>query len=303
MRASRLALLAALLLGSSRADAAACCLSSSAFGIGRLASWEDFAFILGTSASPVAGNWDALGTWHPNPGDYSENELRAHLSALVALHDRLQLSGRLPWVMTTKSAGPLSESGNGLGDSQLALRYEPVFQGEVAWLPEIAVTAGLTMPTGRPTSAAQTILGSDVTGRGAWMLSASVVFELARDIWFAQVGGGLTYALPQAGVEPGTTQQLGPGVQVTVAGGIQVLKPLVVSVVGRYGWEGQVVVDGKPLPQSRQYDLGIGPALAWKITQALTLQAGADFGIPASGLGENRQGRATFNLAMRWAHL
>jgi hypothetical protein len=303
MRAARLALLLAVGLAAGRAQAAACCLSSSAFGIGRLASWEDYALIFNVSTSPVAGDWDALGTWRANSANFSENEMRAQLSALVALHERLQLSGRIPWVMTTKSAGDLSESGNGLGDAQLALRYEPVFQGQVSWLPEISVNAGVTIPSGRAMSSAHTILGSDVTGRGAWILSASVVAELARDFWFVQAGGGFTYALPQAGVDPGTTQQLGPGFQVTAAGGAEVMKGLVISLVAHYGWEGQVTLEGQPLPQSRSYDSGIGPAVSYKILPSLTAQAGADFGGYVSNLGENRQGRTTVNLGIRWAHL
>ncbi len=302
MRPALLAAALATVLGAARAEAAACCLSSSAFGLGRLASWEQAAVIVGGSVSPVSGSWDDQGAWHANPADYSENEWRTQLSALVALHERLQLSGRLPWVLTQKAAGPLNESGHGLGDSQLALRYEPVYQGEYDYLPELALNLGATVPTGRAMTGAQTILGSDVTGRGAWMLSASLTAELARAFWFVQLGGGLTYALPMAGDAPGETQQFGPGVQATLAGGIELTRGLVASLVARYSWEAEVRVNGQPVARSRAFDFGGGPALAWQFIPQLTLQAGLDLGLFTAHTGENRQGRTAGNLAFRYAY-
>jgi hypothetical protein len=295
-----LALTASVLLAP-KVEAAACCLSSSAFGIGRLASWENMAFIAGGSAAPVSGRWDGTGVWRPNATDYSEAEWRANIAALVALHPRLQIAGLMPYVMTTKSSAGLSEGAGGLGDSQLSLRYEPVYQGESSFLPEIALTAGLLMPFGRTAIASQTVLGSDVTGRGAWVPSVAATFEWAHDFWFAQVAGGVTLPLPMAGAVAGQHQQYGPGWQATAAGGLEVKKGLVISALLRGSYDGALNIDGRVVPQSAAYDFGVGPNVSLKLPAHFTLQAGADVGLFASHLGSNRQGHIVGSLALRYA--
>ena len=295
---------AAVLLGlvaAAPAHAGACCLSSSAFGIGRLALWEDFAFIAGVSASPVAGRWDEHAGWLGNSPTTSENEYRAQLSALVALHPRLQASARIPYVITQKAFGSVQETGSGVGDSLVALRYEPVYQGEYSFLPEVALTGGVTIPSGRSVVAAKSPLKSDATGRGAWVLSGSLSMELARDFWFVQLAGGVTVPL-QSAADPGHTEQFGVGVQATLAGGIEVKKGLVVSLVGRFGYEGATRYDGVEVPQTQAYDFGVGPALAWQVASHWTVQGGVDVGLFATGFGLNRQGRVTGNLGVRYAY-
>ncbi len=302
MRARCLWVVALVGLTAAPAWAAACCLSSSAFGAGRLASWETFAVVVNTSGSPVLGRWDETAAWRANAPGYSEAEWRAQLTGLVALHPRWQVNGRLPVVLTQKAAGGLSETGAGLGDSQLGVRFEPVFQGEYDFLPEFAVTAGVTIPSGRTTSASGTILGSDVTGRGAWALSTSLTAELARSIWFVQAGVGFAYSLPMAGYTPGSTQRFGLGWQGTVAGGVEARRGLVLSLVTRFGYEGPLTVDGAEVPGSTAYDFGLGPAVAYKLGDHWTLQGAVDVGVFASGLGENRQGRFTGSVGARYAY-
>lgn len=299
------------------AEAAACCLSSSAFGIGRLAPWEHSAVQLNISTSPVLGRWDGAGAWRPNAADIAENEWRLQLSALIALHQRLQLSGRVPVVLTVREAQGEKAAGGGLGDSQLALRIEPIFQGEYPFLPELAINLGLTMPSGRLAdgTAPASQLGTEVTGRGAWVLSASLTVELARAIWFLQASGGVTVPLPMA-TSGGGLQMYGVGAQAMVAGGAEVFKNFVISALVRFAYEGPIRIQprdpdtGEPLanaamaevPGSHSYDFGLGPNLSYKLNGHWTLQGGADFNLPIGGLGANRQGRIGGNLGVRFAY-
>ena len=305
-------------LAAGRAEAAACCLSSSAFGLGRLASWEHSAVLLGVSTSPVLGRWDATGAWRPNAAAFAENEWRWQLSALLALHPRLQVSGRLPMVLTVRETQGLRAAGGGLGDGQLGLRIEPIFQGEYGWVPELALNIGVTFPSGRLAdgSAPPEQLGTEVTGRGAWILSASATAELARDKWFVQAGGGITAPIPMP-TPGGGVQRFGLGAQATLAGGLEPVKNLTVSVLLRFAYEGNLWVEpfdqltGLPqrgaalveVPQSHAYDFGLGPNLAFKVSDHWTLQGGAEFFLPAGGFGANRQGRITVNLGARFAYL
>lgn len=304
----------AVLVGA-RADAAACCLSSSAFGLGRLASWEHSAVLLGASTSPLVGGWDAQGVWTANRPGIVETESRLQLSALLALHPRLQLSGRVPLVLTTRDLQAQHAQGGGLGDALLAARFEPVFQGEYDFLPEIALTLGATLPSGRAAdgSGLASNLGTEVTGRGAWVLTASVTVEVARATWFVQAAGGLAVPLVTT-VSDGAKQQFGAGAQGTVGGGVEVLKGLVVSLVARFAYEGPLRAEPRdeltglptggalvPVPESHAYDFGGGPNLSYKLSSHWTLQAGVDFSVPANGLGTNRQGRITPSLGVRFA--
>lgn len=305
-----------LMLGAGTAQAAACCLSSTAFGIGRLSSWEHSAVLLGFSTSPVLGRWEPSGAWKANGPGVSENEWRWQASALMALHSRFQLSGRVPVVLTTRELVEQRASGGGLGDVLLGARFEPVYQGEYEFLPEIALNLGVTLPSGRVADANSmpALLGTDVTGRGAWIVSGSVVAELARKNWFLQAGGGMTIPLITTASDGGR-QQFGLGAQVTLAGGLEIFKDLVLSLVTRFGYEGPLRVEprdeasglptGAPLadvPGSQAYDFGGGPNVSYKISSHWTLQAGADFSIPAQGLGANRQGRITANAGVRFAY-
>ena len=315
MRAVLHTLVLVVVLSSGVASAAACCLSSSAFGIGRLASWEHTAVQFGFSGSPVLGRWDAQGAWKANDTGVGENEWRWQLSALLALHERVQLAARVPVVLTVREVPGQRGTAGGLGDSLLALRLEPVFQGEYEFLPELAVTLGATLPSGRVADANATaaLLGTEATGRGAWVFSASLTAELARDKWFAQAGAGFT--MPIASVVQGALQQFGPGAQVTLAGGYEVYKDLVTSLVAHFNYEGPLRAEprdeltGLPtggamvqVADSQAYDFGVGPSVSYKLDPKWTLQGGLDFFIPAGRLGSNRQGRITANLGVRFAY-
>jgi hypothetical protein len=298
------------------ARAAACCLSSSAFGNGRLAPWEHSAISLGISTSPVLGRWDAAGGFRSNDPDFAENEWRLQLSALIALHQRLQLSGRVPVVLTVREAQGERAAGGGLGDSQLGLRFEPIFQGEYPFLPELALNVGLTLPSGRLAdgSAPASQLGTEVTGRGAWVLSAAATVELARAFWFVQASGGVTVPLPMT-TAGGREQMFGVGAQAQLAGGVEPFKNFVVSLLVRFAYEGPLRVEpvdpdsGEPtgapmvlVPGSHAYDFGLGPNLSYKLNGHWTLQGGADFNLPIGGLGANRQVRIGANLGVRFAY-
>lgn len=321
MRTSRLLFAALLPLAVAatprRAEAAACCLSSSAFGIGRLAPWEHTAVLLNISTSPVLGRWDGVSAWRPNAADYQENEWRLQLSALLALHQRLQLSGRVPLVLTVREAQGERAAGGGLGDSQLGLRIEPIYQGEYEFLPEMAINVGVTMPSGRLAdgTALASQLGTEVTGRGAWVLSASLTVELARAKWFVQASGGVTVPLPMP-TPGGGLQMYGVGGQAMVAGGAELFKDFVLSGLVRFAYEGPIRVQprdpdtGEPIanaamaevPGSHAYDFGVGPNISYKVSPHWTLQGGADFNLPIGGLGANRQGRIGVNLGARFAY-
>jgi len=275
-------------------------LSSSAFGVGRLAPFEDFAILASQSFSHYAGHWDGQSDWHW--ASYSESEFRTQISGIVALNQRLELSAGMPWLVTTKAAGGVNESGHGIGDTQVGLRFEPIGSGEIAGVPGIALVGGMTMPSGRARSEVGHPLATDITGRGAWVLSASVMLEVARMRWFVLGGAGVTYSFEKDAVLAGHTTQLGRGFQATVLSGVEVVPKWIASMLVRYAYEGMVKYDGASVPRSQTHDAGVGPAVAFQWTPNWTVQGGFDTAIYLNNMGRNHDGRYAASLGIRYGY-
>jgi hypothetical protein len=280
--------------------AAACCLSSSAFGVGRLAVWESGAVLVGFSASPSPGRWDENERWVGNTAGTSDLELRPSLAGIVALGERVQLSARVPWVVNRRTADGHLDVGQGAGDSLLSSRFELLSIGQYAELPGVAVNLGLTLPSGRPMSATRSLLAADVTGRGAWVVLASVSLERAVQPWYVQLNLGTTVPLPMPSYAPGVTQRFGPTFEASLAGGVELREGLVLSLVARATLESNLLISEQPVANSAARDLGLGPTVSWRFHPHWTLTGGVDTGIFVRGLGDNRQGRVSLSTGLRY---
>ncbi|TNF24863.1 MAG: hypothetical protein EP329_24050 [Deltaproteobacteria bacterium] len=293
------AALASLAALASRAEAAPCCMSATAFGTGRLLIWEDAAVGLRTSLARGLGQWDGDGQWRPYDG-YDELEWRSELWGMAALSRRASLFARAPFVATRRHAGALDGFDGGLADVSAGLRYEILSIGEVLELPAIAVTVSVTAPTGRPTWDAATPLGVDVTGRGAWALGAGLSLEHTAMPWFVRVDVGATVPLPAERPDLGVDQRFGPELVTDVAGGVELTEGLVTSLVARLTWASEIVLDGASVDGSGRLDVGLGAALSWRFAYHWTLQLAVDTGLFVDGLGDNQPGRLTGTLGLRY---
>lgn len=284
-----------LLLVPGAAAASACCLSTSAFGTGRLAVWEDLAVGFSSSLGDAAGDWSERGTWRAY-GDYLDREWRLSAWGIYRLAEHLEISGRVPWVITERAAGSIDDSGNGLGDLSLGARWDLLPLGSIEGIPGVALTFGATLPTGRTADESETILGADATGRGAWALTAGVSLEKTWDPFFVRLDAAGTYWLPSAG------QRFGPGLDLLLGGGMELVPGLVASAGPRLSLEGARHDAGREVVGSAARELGLGANLAWSIGDHLTLQGGVETAPPVDGLGQNRAQRTTATLGLRWAH-
>lgn len=272
----------AILAAPAAAQAAACCLSTSAFGAGRLAAWEDAAAGLQLGLSSNGGRFANDGGFHP-PGDTTELEGRATAFGIVRVLRDFEAGVRVPWVFGLREAGDLRETGSGPGDLAFSLRWDAIQPGR---LPGIAFVAGASVATGRATADSEQTLGADVTGRGDTVLTLGASVEKAYEPWFVRLDAAAL--LPLAHDERGHEVRSGPGVEVLFGGGLQVASGLVLSLVPRLRWESDVTMDGFRLPRSSALELAVGTALAWDFSEHWTLQIAADTGLPADGLGRNR---------------
>jgi hypothetical protein len=92
-RALAALLLAVALLAPTGAHAAACCMSATVGGFGRLRAWESIAAGATASVASARGQWDGDGAWRPFASAYSETELRA----VKLLNLRVELAAFARW--------------------------------------------------------------------------------------------------------------------------------------------------------------------------------------------------------------
>lgn len=299
----RAALATVLLLagGSSRAHAAACCLSASVVGVGRLTVWEDAAGGLSTSLSHGTGRWDAWNRYRPFDVGVRQDEARAEAWAMVRLHEAWQLSARVPWVVGFRSAGDASSVGTGPGDVSAALRWEAVPLGAFESLPGVALSLGLTAPTGLRPEQATDALGASATGRGVWAASLAVAAEYAWAPWFVRLDVGALFNAPFRRLDVGAWQWFGPGLQVAFSGGRELLgEKLVLAVALRLEHEFPLSLDGLVAARSDSTSLTASANAAWKLTSHWTVTASVSTDAPGHlGLAQNREERFTAALGVR----
>lgn len=297
---SRWFVLVMVLVGAERsAHAAPCCMSATAFGMGRLLIWEDFAVGLRTSLSPTLGAWDTDGKWAPYRS-YDELEWRSELWGLVGIDRRWSVFARAPVVVLERSTAADSDFGGGIGDVSVGGRFEILMIGEYEELPALAMTLALTAPTGRAVHEAETELAVDVTGRGAWVVAAGLSAEYTRLPWFLRLDFGVSVPLPAEREDLGVDQRLGPSIDVALSGGLEVAHDVVVSLVPRVTWEAETELAGDGVAGSERVDFGIGLAGSWRFDPHWTMQAGIDTGLFVEGLGQNQIGRVMTTLGLRY---
>ncbi len=162
-----LAALTACTLVPDAARAAACCMSATGLGMGRLRSWEDFAAGVRLGTARSVGQWDASSNLRWNPSGYVDGLSRLEPWAIVRLDERLQLQGWAPVFLNDRQSGGETQLAGGVGDLGAAIRFEAISLGEYEGLPGLAFTLSAIAPTGRRPEETSTPLFAGATGRGA----------------------------------------------------------------------------------------------------------------------------------------
>jgi len=292
------------LASSSTAHAAACCLSSSVFGIGRLAIWETAAFGVLATGAHDAGRWDKAGVWHAFPAGYREDEARADLWGIVRVHERGQLSARLPWVTGVRAASGVGQVvAGGIGDILLAARWDVVLAGEWKGWPAVAVTVTGVVPTATRAEEATDALGAGTTGRGAWVGGVAVAVEKAVLPWFARVDAGLTVPAAFERRDLGVSQRYGLGYQLGLSAGRELVPDRVVlgAQLVRDS-EAPYLLAGNEESGSGARGVNAGVSLSWRFAQEWTATAAASSDAPSAWAApSNRSERWSATLGVRYA--
>ncbi len=171
-----------------------------------------------TTAQSVRGHWNGSGRY-VDGGDARDRELRFEARVITKLGRSFQIGAIVPYVVTDRRFGDRASRGSGPGDVSLLSRYDFVRVGGENGLPGIALTLGLTVPTGRSPDRARDALGTDVTGSGAWEARPGIAIEkIWWTGWYVFGGVGVGFFAPFKR-DDGSTIALGPRMLAVVAGG------------------------------------------------------------------------------------
>lgn len=279
--------------------AAACCISATAVGTGRLLNWEDGAVGLLKSASYALGHWDTDGEWKPFEG-YGELELKATLWGMARLSRRALVSLSVPATLNHRWTDSMSTWGGFLADVSVGFRYDPLLVGEYEELPAVAIVFGVSAPTGRVPGPDTGKLGEGATGRGAWLLSAGVVLEKTVVPWFVRLETIVNVPLPGAPGPRGADLWFGPGVSGTLSGGYAFDPQTTIALLYRFNWESDQRVDGRVVGDSERLDMGVGLSFSWRFHDHWTVTGSIDTGLFADSAGNNVFGRTTITSGLRY---
>jgi hypothetical protein len=295
-----LALVLALAGAPGAAGAAACCMSATSFGVGRLTIWEDAAAGLRLGHARSLGQWGPDGRLDLNAAGYRAGVTTLEPWTIVRLHERVQLQAWAPVLLEDREAGATHQLAGGLGDVGAAVRTELVTLGRYQGLPSLAVTVGGLAPTGRRVESTRPPLFAGTTGRGAWAATVAVESEYASLPWYGRVDLGATVPFPFRRAELGLTQRYGPAVQAALSAGRELVpSTLVASAAVTAEWEGALRLGGATVPGSRARSLGLAGSLAWSVTPHWTLVTTLTNTAWPFDAGMNRDARTGFTLGVR----
>jgi hypothetical protein len=135
---------------------------------------------LGFSYDHYNGVWDKEGVWINNR--YTQTQYKISLSAAYRINRHLQFAVSLPFVSNYSSIPGYKSNGSGIGDLIVGGRYEFLHEFQVSkkagkpridrTLPYLALTFGLTLPTGKSEETEENDV--DITGKGFYSTSLGI---------------------------------------------------------------------------------------------------------------------------------
>jgi hypothetical protein len=284
-------------------EAAACCMSATSFGVGRLMIWEDWAMGVRLGHARSLGQWTGEGDLRTNPAGYGAGITTVEPWAILRLHERVQLQAWAPILLEDRESEAASQVAGGLGDVGAAVRLEVISIGQYAGLPSLAVTLGGVAPTGQRVEETAPPLFAGTTGRGAWGAALALESEYAVLPWFVQLDAGAAWSFPFTRDDTGATQQYGPGLQIALSGGRELVPGVLVAAVAVSAeWEAPVEIDGEPVPGSDARSLALAGSLSWTLSPHWTLVTTFTTSTWPFDAGANRDARAGLIVGIRHGH-
>lgn len=179
----------ASMLWSLRVSAQACCAGSNAVTPARLGPHEDAIAGVSFRMSEIIGSFDPRGKYTAAPANARELDLEQDIFGGLRVLPRAQLALLVPWVETYRKTPTVSETGGGLGDINLAARYDFALAREYRYVPGIGLLLGVTFPTGTAVEDAHKPLATDATGIGTFQGTLGIAIEQIFGSWIIGLSG------------------------------------------------------------------------------------------------------------------
>ncbi|MGO9832414.1 MAG: hypothetical protein ACLPJH_20000 [Myxococcaceae bacterium] len=286
----------ALLVLPSQALAQACCAGSSALTPARLGIHEDGAVGIILKGTGILGGWDGQGNYFVEPAGTGEFDAELDVVGTVRVFTDGQVSLLIPFLKTWREAPGISEWGGGIGDINLAGRYDFTHAGEFSVLPGIAVLVGVTFPSGRAPEFASNLLATDATGIGAFQLTGGVALEQSYGHFLLNLTGLVGWRTPRS--VRGVDETL--GVQFQGLAGIGYAFDNDASLALSFGYVAELdaVINGQKVPDSGRALPTLGFSGSLPLGESWRLQGGLNYNPPIPGLGKNQTAGLGFQLSI-----
>jgi len=289
----------ALLLGARTAGAQACCAGSGAVTPARLGVHDDA--LVGAQARFAGhlGSHDPDGAFVPTPAHARELDFEQTVFGAVRVQPRAQVSLLVPFVATHRRASGRASTGGGLGDLNLAARWDPVLAGEASLVPGIGLLAGVTLPTGRTAEDAEKPMATDATGIGAVQVNGGLALEQSFGAWFVGLSG--LFSIRQPRTVRSMRMTLAPQLTVLAATGWAFGSGATAALVASYTVEGEARVDGVPIPASARRVVSASIAGTIPLSDQLRMVGSIFANPPLPSFGLNQPVTAGVTLGLLWS--
>ena len=227
------------------------------------------------------------GTYAGWPSGTTELAFEQSLFGTFRVLGHGQLTAIVPFVETYRSVPGLSETGGGLGDVQLAARYDFVEPGASPKWPGIALTWSLTLPTGVAPEAAKSPLATGATGTGAVIAGGQLALERGFGDFFVQATTGAEWRSPR--VVAGLHTQRGPALTGSAAAGYSFESGLVTALALAFRAELDARLQGNAVPGSGRELTRVSLSAGYSFSFDWRIQAAATADLPAAPFSRNEQ--------------
>jgi hypothetical protein len=280
-------------------QAAACC--GNGHGLGqRLGLSERASATASVSLRERFGAYHAGGEYIASAEGNHDREMRCELGWLVKVGRRVQLGMIAPAVVTWRHLGQVSSSGGGMGDAVLTGRYDVIALENNGWVPPLAITLALTLPTGRSAHSSADPLLADATGLGVFEVRPGLSVERTWDAsWFA--AANLSVGIRSPFTEPGGSRvELAPRLQAMAMTGPVWSWGLSIAAGALYEWEAGPTLSGRTTPNTSRSRTAAAVLGAYDFSTHWTGTLSMQLDLPIRGFGRNDSTALEAGLGVRY---
>lgn len=248
---------------------------------------EDALAAVQLRASHVYGSFDSSSDYAGTATGNSEQGFEQSLIGAIRVPyvPRAQVALQCPFLQTRRQSRDATDFGGGLGDLNVAARYDLTLAGDSAVVPGIGILVGSTFPTGRPPDRASPPLVADATGIGAVQLTAGLALEQTYGPWLVSAYGFAAKRLPRT--INGSESNLATEWTALAAAAYSFDGGYAVALSTTLTFEANASLDDRDVPLSSRRRTVFALVGVLPVSDHIRFQGGPSFMLPISGLGEN----------------